>query len=357
MQLEELINRPQYSLDKESKTKALLPLLKDLYSMHIENSKEFSATIKVLSAKAPNNISSIAEFPFLPVSVFKNHALRSIKEEDVFKVLTSSGTSGQEVSKIYLDRETAKLQSLALSKIINHVVGNKRLPMLIIDSKAIFANKQLFSARGAGILGLSVFGKDHTYILDENFEFSEDALRQFLEKYNGQPILIFGFTFMVWLYLMQAKTNLKLDLSKAILIHSGGWKKLKEIAVDNEVFRKSMVDKFGISAIYNFYGMVEQVGSVFLENSQGFLQCPNFADVLIRNPIDFSVQPHGTEGLVQVISVLPKSYPGFSLLTEDIGVIMGEDDALNGWKGKYFKIIGRAKKAELRGCSDTFKQK
>jgi hypothetical protein len=31
---------------------------------------------------------------------------------------------------------------------------------------------------------------------------------------------------------------------------------------------------------------------------------------------------------------------------------MGEDDLA--WKGKYFKILGRAKKAELRGCSDVF---
>jgi hypothetical protein len=357
MHLDELINIPQYSLEKEGKTKALLPLLRELYAFHIANSPEFSSLVKVLSAKAPDEVNSIAELPFLPVSSFKNHVLKSINDDEIFKVLTSSGTSGQEVSRIFLDKETAKLQSLALSKIINHVVGNNRLPMLVVDSKAVFANKQLFSARGAGILGLSVFGKDHTYILDDNFEFSESALNGFLEKYNGKPILIFGFTFMVWLYLFQAKTNTRIDLSKAILIHSGGWKKLKDIAVDNDIFRKSLKDKFGITEIYNFYGMVEQVGSVFLENSQGFLHCPNFADVIIRNPVDFSEQPHGKEGLVQVVSGLPKSYPGFSLLTEDIGVVMGEDDATNGWKGKYFKIIGRARKAELRGCSDTFKQK
>ena len=39
--------------------------------------------------------------------------------------------------------------------------------------------------------------------------------------------------------------------------------------------------------------MVEQVGSVFIENSQGYLQCPNFSDIIIRNPIDFSPQPVG----------------------------------------------------------------
>jgi hypothetical protein len=100
--------------------------------------------------------------------------------------------------------------------------------------------------------------------------------------------------------------------------------------------------------------MIEQIGSVFLENELGHMHCPNFSDVVIRNPKDFSVQPHGTEGLVQVISILPKSYPGHSLLTEDIGVVIGED-LPNGWKGKYFKILGRAKKAELRGCSDLIK--
>ena len=77
--------------------------------------------------------------------------------------------------------------------------------------------------------------------------------------------------------------------------------------------------------------MVEQVGSVFMENSQNALQCPNFAEVIIRNPKDFSIQPMGEPGLIQVLSALPRSYPGFSLLTEDIGVLIGDDDASNGW--------------------------
>ena len=228
--------------------------------------------------------------------------------------------------------------------------------MLIVDSKSVLKNRKSFSARGAGILGLSVFGKQHVYLLDNEFKLIKEALKSFAEKHNGQPILIFGFTFMVWQYLATTDLDFELDLSKAILIHSGGWKKLQAMAVDNATFKTTMHEKFGIEKenIYNFYGMVEQVGSVFLENSDGYLHCPNFADVIIRNPKDFSIQPNGTEGLIQVISLLPKSYPGHCILTEDIGIVMGEDEASNGWKGKYFKILGRAKKAEIRGCSDTF---
>jgi len=52
--------------------------------------------------------------------------------------------------------------------------------------------------------------------------------------------------------------------------------------------------------------------------------------------------------------LLPISYPGHSILTEDIGTIIGVDNCLCGRMGKYFKINGRLKNAELRGCSDTY---
>lgn len=356
MKIDKILNAEQYSLNSDLKKELMLPLVSDLHKHHFNNCEAYKDISKrIYGTELNEKFESITELPFLPVSVFKNRLLKSVAEEDVYKVLTSSGTTGQSVSKIVLDKEAAQLQSLALSKIITHVVGKTRMDMLIVDSKAIYKNKQSFSARGAGVLGLSVFGKKHTYILDENFELDVVVFEDFLKEHDGKEFLIFGFTFMVWLYLFKPELSRKYDLSKAILIHSGGWKKLNEIAVDNATFRNELNEKFGLKHIYNFYGMIEQIGAVFLENSQGFLHCPNFADVIIRNPIDFSVQPHGEPGLIQVISVLPKSYPGYSLLTEDIGVIMGEDDALNQWKGKYFKILGRAKKAELRGCSDTFK--
>lgn len=354
MHLPDIFQLQQFSLAKEEKSAMMLDFLNGLHKLHYERSADYRTISNVLFSPE-QTFDQVADLPFVPVSAFKNYTLKSIDDADVFKVLTSSGTTGQQVSRIYLDKDTAKLQSQALTKIITHILGPHRLPMLIIDSKAVFANKSSFSARGAGILGLSVFGKDHTYVLDENFEFDEATLEAFLEKYNGKPFLIFGFTFMVWQYLYQAVLQKKYDLSHAILIHSGGWKKLTDIAVDNATFKQLLADKFSLKNIYNFYGMVEQVGSIFIENSDGYLHCPNFADVIIRNPEDFSVQPVGKEGLIQVVSILPQSYPGHSLLTEDIGVLMGEDNASNGWKGKYFKIIGRAKKAELRGCSDTFK--
>jgi phenylacetate-coenzyme A ligase PaaK-like adenylate-forming protein len=351
--LDDYFNIEQYSLDKTAKGGILLDLLNEVHTHHYEHSSEYKRITEKLFDDR-KTISTINELPFIPISLFKQRTLKSIPDDQVYKVITSSGTTGSIPSRVYLDSAMAQVQTKALTRIVSHVIGNERLPMLIVDSKSVLKDRTSFSARGAGIIGLSVFGKKHQYLLDENYEIDYGGFRDFISAYNGQKILIFGFTFMVWQYLYQASFDFKIDLSNAILIHSGGWKKMEEMAVDNSVFKQKLKERFGLQNIYNFYGMAEQVGSIFLENADGYLHCANYSDIIIRNPVDFSVQENGREGLIQVISILPKSYPGHSILTEDIGICMGEDNSSNGWKGKYFKILGRAKKAEIRGCSDTF---
>ena len=103
--------------------------------------------------------------------------------------------------------------------------------------------------------------------------------------------------------------------------------------------------------IYNYYGLVEQTGSIFFECNCGFMVTSNYSEVLIRNE-NFEVVKDGNYGFIQLMSLLPTSYPGHNILTEDIGEIIGENNCRCGRKGKYFKIHGRAKGSELRGCSN-----
>ena len=103
--------------------------------------------------------------------------------------------------------------------------------------------------------------------------------------------------------------------------------------------------------------MVEQTGSIFMECEKGYLHTSIYSDIIIRRSIDFSIAEFGEEGLIEVLSILPKSYPGHALLTEDQGILFGEDNCKCGRFGKYFKITGRIKNAEIRGCSDSYAAK
>ena len=137
----------------------------------------------------------------------------------------------------------------------------------------------------------------------------------------------------------------------------GGWKKLVSESISQDEFKKKMNETFGIRHFLDHYAMVEQTGCIYAECECGHLHASNYSDVFIRDANDFSVKGIGEKGIIQTVSVLPHSYPGHSLLTEDEGMILGEDDCPCGRKGKYIQILGRMKSAELRGCSDTYADK
>jgi hypothetical protein len=339
-----------FTLSQAEKEKVLLPELSGLVEHHLQRCEPYA---RILAASGYAGADSVADLPWLPVRLFKNLDLKSIGDDEVFKVLTSSGTTG-EVSKIYLDKAAAATQTRQLGATVQSVLGPKRLPMLLVDTKAMLKDRKSFSARGAGVLGMSTFGRDHVWALDNDGHVDLSSLKGFLEKHGDAPFLIFGFTFMVWLHLYEVARDNGLDLSNGILIHSGGWKKLVDQAVSPEEFRRRLAG-VGLTRTHNFYGMVEQIGTIFLEGpSGGSLYCPDFADVVVRDPQTWAELPPGQPGLLEVVSTLPTSYPGHVLLTEDLGVVHGIDDG--DWPGKRFSVLGRLPRAEARGCSDTYKE-
>lgn len=346
-----LFERTQYSLDQKEKSEILLPLLASLTAHHEEKCDPYQKLRQVLGSR---DFNSVEDIPYVPVALFKSHTLASVAISEVVRIMTSSGTSGQLVSRIHLDKETAELQSRALSSILKTVLGNDRRPMLIIDTDSVVKNRTQYSARTAGILGIYPFGRHHLFALDDDMNLKYDAVSHFLREHSSSPVTVFGFTFMVWKYLhgFLCENNKMLNLGNATLIHSGGWKALLHESVDNASFKAGLRQSCGIDRVHNYYGMVEQTGSIFLEGTDGYLYPSNFSDVIIRDPYTLQPVSDGEVGLIQVLSVLPRSYPGHSLLTEDLGVIESGAQG-EGWEGKRFRVLGRLPRSEVRGCSDT----
>ena len=345
-----------YGLAKSKKKSYFAKIMKELTELHYDKCEYYANIIDTLYPRSLNDDLSVMEnIPFIPVSIFKKMKMHSVNDKDIFKTLSSSGTSSSQPSKIILDRETAMTQTKVLSSIVQNYLGKIRLPMIIVDKESTIKSKAAFNARAAGIIGFSQFGRDHFYLLDENENIRINDLQDFINEIRDQKLFIFGFTFMLWKYLYQEtqKLSLSLNFNNGVVLHGGGWKRLKDQAVSEEIFKKRLSSVFNLSAVHNYYGFIEQVGSIFIECEYGHLHASDFSDIIIRDQKTLAPLPFNQIGLIQGLSILSKSYPGHSILTKDLGVCLGEDDCACERKGKYFKVIGRLPAAEIRGCSDT----
>lgn len=356
--LDEFYELNPYELDKDKKTELLTRELKEVTRHHIDCCKPYANMLEAMEYDE-DQVETYYDLPYLPVRLFKTMDLKSIEGDKVFKTMTSSGTTGQAVSRIFVDKETAAAQQKVLVKIMGDFIGKKRLPMLIVDSPKVVKDRNLFSARGAAILGLSMLARERVYALNEDMELDLDAVTEFIDQHRDERILVFGFTFMVWQHLYKELKRLhkKLDMPQAFLITGGGWKKLVSENISREEFKEAFHKSCGITHFLDHYGMVEQTGSIYAECECGHLHASIYSDIITRRYQDFKPCEIGEKGIIQVLSVLPRSYPGHSLLTEDEGIVLGIDDCPCGRKGKYIQITGRMKKAELRGCSDTYAAK
>lgn len=354
--IEALFAKSPYAEPQAAKRAAMGPILTALNQHHYEHCAAFARVVDgAFGGEAALKAQNLEAMPFLPVSLFKELNLSSVAKEEVFKTLRSSGTTGQVPSTVVLDKATAAYQTRALVSLMQHFLGKDRLPMVILDHPGVLRERTAFTARGAGILGMQPFGRKPFYALDEQMRLDREGLLAYLAENRGKPVFFFGFTFMVWKHFIEALGGPLPELvSGGVLIHSGGWKKLESERVSPQTFNARVREVTGVTQVLNFYGMVEQVGSVFFENPLGSLQASHFSEIIIRDPQTLEPLPIGEPGLVQVLSVLPWSYPGHSILTEDLGVLEAEDPNGTGMGGRAFRILGRVKAAELRGCSDTF---
>ncbi len=343
------LDRPPFALGQADKERWLLPALIALTDHHAAACAPYR---RLLETAWPNweRAETLAEIPFLPVDLFRSHGERliTVPPEAIRSWVRSSGTSGRTVSRVGLDDRATQRQARALAAVLRPVLGPVRLPMLILDARATLAGDGATSARAAGILGMMKLGRDYTFALQPTMELDDPALTGFLARHGQGPFLVYGTTAVVWLHFHRAleARSLAPDFSRGILIHGGGWKRLTEQAVDTAAFRAGLGRSCGLTRIHDFYGMAEQIGTVFLEGPDGLLHPPGFAEVIIRDPQSWRPVPMGETGVIQVLSLLPESYPGHALVTGDLGVIEAVDAP--GWKG--LRVLGRAAGAPLRGC-------
>ena len=358
--IESLLAESPYALDSAQRRRRVLALIKEEIAYACQKNPRYRNYVEHWPCEF-RDAEEIAELPYLPVGVFKaNPPLALVGPDEVKRTLTSSATSGQVPSRIVLDAATARRMAKGALTIVRDFIGSARRPYLVIDTPENLAAQANLGARGAAIQALRSFATDIVCCLSPSqageSQLELDKLLACAAKWKNSEVLIYGFTYVIWTQLVQPlkSQGIILDMPNIHLLHSGGWKRLQRQSVTQDVFNQGVSSVFGCSTnrIIDYYGMVENVGVIYPDCEYGNKHVPAFADVIIRDPLTLAAVQVGQKGLIQVCSVLPTSFPGFLLLTEDTAELTGYDNCPCGRKGPSFRFAGRVPKAEVRGCGN-----
>jgi hypothetical protein len=297
---------------------------------------------------------SLAELPFVHATVFKHLRLRTEAEGIGHqREVTSSSTSGDAPSRIPLDARSSELQALSTRAVLEDFIGATPRPLVALDSARALRSRAL-GARTAAALALRPLSSDLRFVLgapDDPASLDWDAVLAALG--DGEELLVYGFTWMLWLGWARADVPERLRDVRVDFVHSGGWKKLEAISVAREEFDSALLATVGTgSRVLDYYGMAEQIGMIFPLCRHGVRHVPVWGDVLVRDPWTLESLPAGEVGMLQLLNVLALGAPYHSVLSEDLGRLT-EGPCPCGRAGRTFLLEGRVPKAELRGCANV----
>ncbi len=302
----------------------------------------------------PESDFSLEQIPFFPVSLFKTLKLVSVPENEIVRDISSSSTSGVP-SRIYLDSVTAKRQVKALQSIMSSFIGSERKDFIVFDSPdTVKSSEGHLSSRATAIRGMLPFSRRMFFVLDDSLNLDMEGLKKAASEASGQ-VCFLGFTFLIHQVMERnvEASNLLSKFNASRVLHIGGWKKLRDLGISKEAFNKSVSEFFNVEerGIVDIYGMTEQLGTIYPDCELGYKHVPAYSEIIIRDVQTLEPVENGKPGFIQLLTPIPHSYPGISVISDDIGIIMTESCKCG--RGKAFLFKTRAEKAELKGCGDT----
>lgn len=362
-----LLSLSPYSIPESEKDVLFRQALIEELKYHYDHNEYYQKFCIRKNFNPHSFIGRFSEIPPVSVSVFKElgNSLGSVESENIKLSLQSSATSGVP-STVLLDKITAKRQAKAMVKVVQEFIGKERKHFIICDVAPKTENLMFMGARFAAISGYLNFANSSEYILEIDklgtFAFDEEKFIEHVQNLPlDQPVVVFGFTYILFAEVIKKMNEKGIYLRLPInskLIHIGGWKKLESEKITKEAFNQLAESVFGISKdnVIDIYGFTEQMGLNYPDCRCGYKHVPVYSEVIVRDPATREVLKPGNEGILEFLSPIPHSYPGNVVLTDDIGII-NEDQCPYGLFGTRFKVVGRLKKAEIRGCGDVLATK
>jgi len=309
----------------------------------------------------PSTVAHWSEIPWVPASAFKAVPLVSGDSSQVQRVFRTSGTTGagRRGEHHVLDLDLYK-HSL-IPNMRRHLYGEGEAPsrpiLALTPAPSRVPESSLSFMLGTALDVLS--GGEGGFFVTEDGVIDTVGLSEALLEAtaHGTPILLAGtaFAFVHWLEWLQER-NAGFDLPPgSVIMETGGFKGRSRV-LERPEFYASLSESHGVpvEGIVNEYGMTELLsqfydGTVYdgrgAATPEVTLEArrhvpPPWVRTRVLDPTTLSALPDGEPGLLCHYD-LANAGSVMAVLTEDLGVAF--DDG--------FRVLGRTRGAEPRGCS------
>lgn len=288
--------------------------------------QEFCRLLK----KNKENVKSLTEIPFLPIQFFKSLEVLS-STEPIQTTFTSSGTTGMQTSKHLVT--DISLYEESYRNAFSEFYGN-------IEDYCMLALLPSYLERE----GSSLIHMVDDLIQSSNHEDSgfylnnyDELIAKLIELDNsGQNVLLIGVTYA----LLDLIEKHQFQLKNTIIMETGGMKgKRKEMI--REELHDILCKGFGVPVIHSEYGMTELLSQAY-SLGNGIFECPNWMQILIRDPEDaLTYVKEGKTGGINVIDLANINSCSF-IATQDLG---------KKYPNHSFEVLGRFDNSDIRGCN------
>jgi phenylacetate-coenzyme A ligase PaaK-like adenylate-forming protein len=277
----------------------------------------------------PAEIHLLKEIPFIPVSFFKNHIIRTGEwaEQLIFE---SSGTTGSETSRHYIQDPGFYLEVCKTAFTRFYGSPEEFVIIALLPSYLERSNSSLVYMMQEFIR----LAKTGSGFYLNNIE--ELILQIKLVQQTGRKLLLLGVSFA----LLDLAETVQLDLNDAIIMETGGMKGRREELTREELHTK-LKSGFNVTQVHSEYGMTELLSQGY-STGDGMFYAPPWMRVMIRDVNDPFEKGWVTKrGGINVIDLANIDSCAF-IETQDLGVVFNDGG---------FQVLGRFDNSDLRGCN------
>lgn len=306
----------------------------EIFSVQYEYNPLYHRFCKSLRINA-ENVRRPEEIPFLPISLFKSHAVKTT-EFEAERIFDSSGTTGSVPSRHFI-KDLFLYRKSFETCFRNHYGAPEELCILALLPSYLERGHSSLVYMADELIRNSKYEESGFYLDDH------EALFNTLLKNEAKkiPTLLLGVTYA----LLDFSDRFSHPLKHTIIMETGGMKGRRKEMLREEVHTQ-LKNRFHLDAIHSEYGMTELLSQAYAKRD-GIFRSPSWMKVLVRNddnPFEvrgFSPIEKPVQGAVNIID-LANIYSCSFIATDDTGRLYPDGS---------FEITGRLDESDLRGCS------